>query len=123
MVLKHKNKRQGNNMKTVKKIIAATLVASLVNLFAFSSVGAGDKSLLAAAWQNNKTATKVTEHKPQTHTNKEGDMPDERSWLSKYKWWVILGIAAVAGGAAAAAGGGDDDGGGGVDIADATVTW
>ncbi len=36
---------------------------------------------------------------------------DDRSWLSRNKWWVLGGLAVVAGGAAAASGGesSDDD--------------
>ncbi len=53
----------------------------------------------------------IEESSPKSISTPEVDLPGKkteakRSWLSRNKWWVLFGLAAVAGGVAAAGGGG-----------------
>jgi len=53
------------------------------------------------------SADKITPHEPQIllEEKKDVDVDSERSWFSKYGWWILAGVV-VTGGIAAAAGGG-----------------
>ena len=82
-----------------------------------------------------KPKLKITKSEPTVVTSPLTNIPVEKevgkeSWLSRNKWWVLLGAVAAGGAAAAAAGGGgggggDDDNGssGGGDTGNVTVSW
>lgn len=83
-----------------------------------------------------RSKLKITKSDPTVVTSPLANIPVEKqaakeSWLSRNKWWVLLGAVAAGGAAAAAAGGGgggggdDDDGNGsgGGDTGNVTVSW
>ena len=100
---------KGALVKRLKKILVLIIVLNLVNTFTLQVVySAGTES----------GAKTITPHEPET-VKESVELPipekrivDDRSWLSRNKWWVTLAVAVVAGGAAAGGGGGgggDDD--------------
>ncbi len=114
-------------MKKLKKWLIIILAFCLVNAFTLQAVYSA-----GAGFEENT----ITPHKPEIIKVSMGmpipekKMKDDRSWLSRNKWWVVLGVAVLAGGAAAAGGGGGggggDAGGGGDDPAqtgDVEVVW
>lgn len=110
-------------MKIVKKVLTILLSLMVLNLVYFDAVYAGSSG----------SKEKVTKTPPSGISSPEVQMPvekkrEQQSWISKYKWWVLGGLALVAVGAAAAGGGGGggDDSGGtpdGDDTGNVTVTW
>lgn len=108
-------------METLKKLFIVMLVFLILNLYL---------PRISVAQQLYAKAD-VPEHSPQSWSTPEKDIPgkkvrDERSWLSKNKWWVLLGLAVAAGAAAAAGGGGDggdDSSGGGGDTGSISGSW
>ena len=111
-------------METLKKLFIVVLAFLTLNLYLPRTSVA--QQLLAKA--------DVTEHPPQSWSTPEEDIPgekvrDERSWLSRNKWWVLLSLVVIGGAAAAGGGGGggggDDSSGGdgGTDTGSITGTW
>ena len=91
-------------METLKKLFIVVLVFLTLNLYLPRTSVA--QQLFAKA--------DVPEHPPQSWSTPEEDIPgekvrDERSWLSRNKWWVLLGLVVVGGTAAGGGGGGKDD--------------
>ncbi len=99
---------KGVLVEMLKKILVLIIVLNLVSTFTLQVVySAGTKSGV-------KT---ITPHEPETVKASvelpipEKSIVDDRSWLSRYKWWVVLAIAVASGAAAAAAAAGGDSGG------------
>ena len=110
-------------MKTINKGIAVLLSITVLNLICFNGAYA------AASGSEDR----VTKTAPSSVSSSETPLPGEKSkeqesWFSKYKWWLLGGLALAAAGAAAAGGGGGGGGGGGEtpagdDTGNVTVTW
>jgi len=85
-----------------KRFFIGLLVLSLLTFYMPQNIHAEERTVRADTSQS----------KPEIWTAPELEIPVEekkRSWLSRNKWWVILGTLVVAGGTVALIAAGDDD--------------
>lgn len=111
-------------MKYIKKLFIVALGLLTLILYLPAAVFADENQMYASA--DIKVYPIEIRSTPQVDIPKQQEAKDDRSWISRNKWWVIGGLAVIGG--AAAAGG---DGGGSGDSGEtpagqsgsATVNW
>ena len=97
--------------QTIKKLFTVTLgLLTLISYFP-AAVFADAGQLYASA--DIKVYPIEIRSTQQVDIPKPQETKDDRSWLSRNKWWVIGGLAVVAGAAAAGGGGGGSSDGSG----------